>query len=177
MGHFGRDKTYHMLSSHFYWPHMLRDVEHMLKRCLECLKAKSRLKPHGIYMPLPIPSSPWEDISMDFIVGLPTTKRGRDLIFVVVDRFSKITHFIACHKTDDASNVAELFFLEIVHLHGSPKSIVSYMNVKFLSYFWKTIWGKLGTRVLFSTSSHPQTDGQTEVVNKCLETYLRCFTS
>ena len=84
MGHFGRDKTYHMLHTHFYWPHMLRDVEHMIKRCIECLKAKSRLMPHGLYTPLPIPTAPWEDISMDFIVGLPRTKKGRDSIFVVV---------------------------------------------------------------------------------------------
>ena len=79
MGHFGRDKTYTMLKEHFYWPHMLRDVEHMLKRCLECLRAKSKVKPHGLYTPLPTPSSPWLDISMDFIVGLPRTRNGREI--------------------------------------------------------------------------------------------------
>ena len=173
IGHFGRDKTYHMLQTHFYWPHMLRDVEHMLKKCIECLKAKSRSQPHGLYTPLPTPSAPWEDISMDFIVGLPRTKKGRDSIFVVVDRFSKMAHFIPCHKTDDAYNVANLFFKEIVRLHGIPKTIVSDRDVKFLSFFWKTLWGKMGTRLLFSTSSHPQTDGQTEVTNRTLATLLR----
>ena len=173
MGHFGRDKTYDMLHTHFYWPHMLRDVEHLLKRCLECLKAKSKVKPHGLYTPLPIPTSPWVDISMDFIVGLPRTKKGRDSIFVVVDRFSKMAHFIACHKTDDATNVANLFFREVVRLHGVPRTIVSDRDTKFLSHFWRSLWGKLGTRLLFSTSSHPQTDGQTEVTNRTLATILR----
>ena len=154
MGHFGRDKTYHMLHTHFYWPHMLRDVENLLKKCLECLRAKSKVKPHGLYTPLPIPTAPWIDISMDFIVGLPRTKKGRDSIFVVVDRFSKMAHFIACHKTDDATNVANLFFREVVRLHGIPRTIVSDRDTKFLSHFWRSLWGKLGTRLLFSTSSH-----------------------
>lgn len=155
MGHLGRDKTYHMLHTHFFWPHMLKDVERLVKKCLECLKAKSRVKPHGLYTPLPIPIAAWEDISMDFIIGLPRTKKGRDSIFVVVDRFSKMAHFIACHKIDDASNVANLFFREIIQLHGVPKTIVSDRDVKFLSHFWRTLWGKLGTRLLFSTSSNP----------------------
>ena len=105
MDHFGWKKTYEMLANHFYWPKMRRDVERFVQRCIACHKAKSKLSPHGLYTPLPVPSAPWEDISMDFVLGLPRTKRGRDSIFVAVDQFSKLAHFIPCHKSDDASHM------------------------------------------------------------------------
>jgi len=79
-----------------------------------------------------------------------------------------MTHFIPCHKTDNATNIVDLFFREIIWLHEDPKSIVSDRNVKFLSYFWKVLWGKLGTKLLFSTTCHPQIDGQTQIVNRTL---------
>jgi len=131
---------------------MKTDVQRICEQCIACIKAKFRVQLHGLYTPLHVPIEPWVDISMDFVLGLPRSKKGRDSIFVVVDRFSKMAHFIACNKTDDASHITDLFFMENVRLHGIPKSIVSDRDVKFLSYFWKTLWGKLGTKLLFSTT-------------------------
>ena len=135
MGHFGVLKTLSLLQEHFYWLNIKGDIVKICERCLKCRKAKSKLKPHGLYLPLPIPSFPWVDLSMDFILGLPKSRTGNDSIFVVVDRFSKMAHFIACNKTDDAYNIANLFFKEIVRLHGMNRTIVSNKDAKFLSNF------------------------------------------
>ena len=124
------------------------------EHCITCREAKSRVKPHRLYTPLPVPTDPWTDLSINFVLGLPRTRKGHDCIFVVVDRFSKMAHFIPCHKTDDAKLIANLFFKEVVHFRGIPKSIVSDRNVKFLSHFWHVLWGKLGTKLLFSTTYH-----------------------
>ena len=144
------------LSKNYFWPKMFRDVSRFTNRCSKCRKAKSKAQSHGLYMPLPIPEQPREDISMDFILGLPRNQNGKDSVFVVVDQFSKMAHFIPGNKVDNASQVANLFCREILRLHGVPKTIVSDRDVKFLSYFWKTLCAKLGIKLLFSMAYHPQ---------------------
>jgi len=139
MGHFGVAKTLAMLKEKFFWPHMIREIQNHCASCLNCLHAKSSAMLAGMYTPLLVTSTPWKDISMDFVPGLPRTSRGVDSIFVVVDRFSKMAHFIPCHKVDDANNIARLFFREVVRLHGLPKTIVSDKDAKFLSHFWRTL--------------------------------------
>ena len=169
---FGEKRTFEALREHFYWPAMNQDVHRIVEHCVTCKKAKSKKMAQGLYMPLPVPNHPWEDISMDFVLGWPKMQRGKDSIMVVMDQFSKMSHFISCHKTDGASHVIDLFLKEIVCLHGIPKSIVSDRESKFLSYILKTLWKKLGSKLLFSTTCHPQTDNQTEVVNWTLFTLL-----
>ena len=167
-GHFGVDKTKALLTEHFYWPRMERDVTRFIERCRVCHVAKTKSTNAGLYMPLPVPVAPWEDVSLDFVLGLPRTQRSKDSIMVVIDRFSKMAHFVPCSKSYDASQVARLFLQEIVKLHGIPKSITSDRDVKSVSHFWRTLWRYMGTSLKFSSSHHPLTNGQTEIVNGSL---------
>ena len=110
---------------------------------------------------------------MDFILGLPQTQWNKESIFVVVDCFSKMAHFILCNKTNDDTYVVELYFKEVMRLHGIPRSTVADRDTKFRSHFWVTLWKKMGTKVKYSTTCHPQKDGQSEVINRTLEALWR----
>jgi len=141
----------------------------------QCHKGET-VKSPGTLQPVPIPASIWMDVSMDFITGLP--KSGNNsVIMVVVDRLSKYTHFYALPHPFTPTLVAQDFMDQIFKLHGMPTSIVSDHDLTFTGNFWQELFKLQGTQLQLSTSYHPQTDGQTEAVNKCLETYLRCFTS
>jgi hypothetical protein len=172
-GHFGHDKTFAQLRNSYYWLGMRKKVIKLVNRCRICQHAKGKTRNTGLYQPLPILERPWDAISMDFVLGLPRTQRGFDSIFVVMDRFSKMAHFIPCQKTSDATHVANMFFKEVVRLHGLPRSIVSNRDTKFVGHFWRTLWKNMGTNLSFILAYHPQTYGQIEVVNRSLGNLLR----
>ena len=175
-GHFGVDKTYESISRIFYWPKMIRDIKRYIKSCDTCQRNKgTNSVPAGLLQPLNTPTKRWEQVTMDFIVQLPVTKQGHDAIFVVVDRLSKRAYFIPTHTSATAPEIAKLFFNIIFKDHGLPQIIISDRDVKFTSKFWKTLFKTLGTTLSMSTSFHPQTDGQTERVNRILEEVLRAY--
>lgn len=174
-GHGGIQKTYGRLKENVYWHGMKQDVVDFVNSCSVCQQTKipSHL-PYGLLQPLPIPNGVWEDLSLDFITRLPSFQT-HTVILVVVDRFSKAAHFGTLPTNFSAIKVADLFARMICRLHGMPKSIVSDRDPIFLSKFWQELFRLCGTKLRMSTTSHPQSDGQTEVVNKVLQQYLRCF--
>jgi hypothetical protein len=174
-GHSGIQGTLRRLAAVFAWPNMIKDVREYIKNCIICQANKSsNHKPYGLLQPLPIPQRVWEDISMDFVTHLPPSN-GKTTIWVIVDCFSKSAHFIRLPSSYTAVSLAPLFLAEIYRLHGMPKTIVSDRDKIFVSKFWKEIFKLSGTTLAFSSAYHPELDGQTEVVNRILQTYLRCF--
>ncbi|KAL0549424.1 hypothetical protein IC582_013906 [Cucumis melo] len=172
--HPGSTKMYQDLKRVYWWRNMKREVAEFVSRCLVCQQVKApRQKPAGLLQPLSIPEWKWENVSMDFITGLPRTLRGFTVIWVVVDRLTKSAHFVPGKSTYTASKWAQLYMSEIVRLHGVPVSIVSDRDARFTSKFWKGLQTAMGTRLDFSTVFHPQTDGQTERLNQVLEDMLR----
>ena len=148
-----------LVEDRFFWPRLKTDVARICELCRVCQLAKGQKKNTGLYQPLPIPHEPWQDLSMGFVLGLPKTARRVDSIFVVVDKFSNMAHFIPCANTADARKVATLFFKEIVCLHGLPGTIVWDRDTKFMSIFWKTLWHMMKTKLQYSNAYHPQTEG------------------
>ena len=133
-----------------------------------------RRRPFGLLHPLPIPDGPWKSISLDFIVDLPPSE-GFDAILTVVDRFTKMAHFIPCTKTTNSEETANMVMREVFRHHGLPDDIISDRGPQFISKFWKHLMEALKVSCKLSSSYHPQTDGQTERTNQTLEQYLRCF--
>ena len=173
-GHSGIQSTYYKIKSLFHWKGLHKAVEDFVKQCPVCQQAKHKLSPPaGLLQPLPIPAGAWQDISLDFVEGLPLSGQC-NVILVVVDRFTKYAHFIPLKHPFTAHQVAISLLDTVVKLHGIPSSIVSDRDRIFLSNVWQQIFTRLGTKLLHSTAYHPQTDGQTERVNQCLEMYLRC---
>ncbi|KAD3068716.1 hypothetical protein E3N88_36596 [Mikania micrantha] len=174
-GHSGFYLTYRRLAVNLYWPGMTTAVKKFVRECDVCQRCKaSSAVPGGLLQPLNIPDAIWEDLAMNFIVGLPPSK-GFNVILVVVDHLSKYAHFLLLKHPYTARYVADLFIKEIIRLHGIPKSIVSDQDPLFLSKFWQEIFRSMGTQLNMSSAYHPEFDGQSEVINCCLEAYLRCF--
>lgn len=174
-GHAGEKKTYHRAAAELYWVGMRDDIVKYVRNCTVCQQNKTLTSsPAGLLQPIPLPAQTWDEITMDFIEGLPKSK-GWDVIWVVVDRLTKYAHFIPLRHPFTASTVANGFMKEIVRLHGFPTSIISDRDRIFLSNFWRELFQLHKVHLKRSTAYHPQTYGQSEVVNRCLETYLRCF--
>jgi hypothetical protein len=143
-------------------------------RCDTCRRVKAvHMKTAGPLQSLPIPTWKWEDISMDFIVGFPKIAKGFDSIWVIIDRLTKIAHFLPVKTKYLVVAYAELYIARILSLHGVPKTIVSNRGPQFVSKFWSELHKSLGTKLLHSSTYHPQTSGQTKRVNQILEDMLQ----
>ena len=172
--HPGIHKMYQDIKRTFWWKTLKRDIAIYVSRCLTCQQVKSdQQKVAGLLQPLEVPVWKWDQISMDFVDGLPRSRRGNEGIWVIVDRLTKSAHFIPVKPTRTAASLAELYVKEIVRLHGVPSKIVSDRDPIFTSHFWEALQKEMGTSLSLSTAYHPQSDGQTERVNRILEDLLR----
>lgn len=164
--------THNRVRKLFAWRGLKSAVRDFVAACAICSQAKpDRAKYPGLLSPLPVPSEAWQIISMDFIDGLPTSSSA-NCIMVIVDKFSKFAHFIPLHHPYTAQKVAQAFLDHIYRLHGMPTHIVSDRDPVFTSLFWKELFRLAQVKLCLSSAYHPQSDGQTERVNQCLETYL-----
>ena len=177
-GHLGTRRTKCLLKRRYWWPQCSVDVDRYVSQCDACARSKpSTQKAAGLLQPLPIPDQPWHTVSMDFMIALPETRNGFDAIMVVVDKLTKMVHFIPSHTDATAETTAKLFFNNVVKLHGLPEKLITDRDSKFTSKFWKALQSAYGTKLAMSSAFHPQTDGQTERVNRTLQQMLRNFVS
>jgi hypothetical protein len=164
--HPGSNKMYQDLKQRFWWTKMKIEIALYVAKCDICQRVKAvHLKSAGPLQPLPIPAWKGEDVSMDFIVGLPKTSRGYDSIWVIVDRLTKSAHFIPAKSNYPILTYAQLYIARVLSLHGVPKTIVLDRGPQFVSKFWEELHKSLGTKLIHSLAYHPQTSGQTERVN------------
>ncbi|KAH0696226.1 hypothetical protein KY290_013581 [Solanum tuberosum] len=176
-GHSGMENTYRKISQLLYWKNLRDDINQYVRNCFVCKRSKYDVAASpGLIQPLAIPTSAWSNISMDFIEGLPKSK-GKTTIMVVVDRLTKSSHFIALSHPYTDATVAQAFLDQVFKLHGMPENIVSDRDPIFISRFWQELFSAHGATLSTSTAYHPQTDGQTEVLSRTLESYLRCYCS
>ena len=175
-GHIGITKVIKSLQRTFWWPNLKLSVQDFINQCHFCQTNKvTNQKAAGLLVSLPIPDANWTDISTDLIVALPVTTTGYDAILVWVCRLSKMVHLCPTTTTVSALQWAKLFIVNVVRLHGLPKSIVSDRDPRFTSHFWIEVCKMLGIKQAMSTSFHPQTDGQTERSNRTVEDMLRHY--
>jgi len=173
-GHMGQDKTIELIRRNFWWPKMNKRIIDFVRSCPECQKNKaSRHQPYGLSSPLELPYAPWQSIALDFIMELPLSE-GCDQLWVVIDRFTKMAHFIPLREKM-AADLAIIFAREIWKHHGLPTDIVSDRDSRFTSEVWQELLRLSGIRPRMSTAFHPQTDGQTEQLNQTIEACLWAF--
>jgi hypothetical protein len=172
--HPGSTKMFKDLQRGYWWNGMKRDVARYVAKCLTCQQVKiEHQRPGGMMQLMEIPQWKWENITMDFVMGLPRTRRNHDAIWVIVDRLTKSAHFLPMRKGQSLESLTELYIQEIVRLHGVPISIISDRDPRFTSRLWRQLQSALGTKLKFSTAFHPQTDGQSERTIQTLEDMLR----
>jgi hypothetical protein len=176
--HPGSEKMYQDLKKRFWWYGMKREIAEYVVVCDICQRIKAEhQRLAGLLQPLQIPQWKWDEIGMDFIVGVPRTRTGYDSIWIVVDHLTNVAHFIPVKTTYNSAVLAELYMARIVCLHGVPKKIVSDRGTQFTSHFWQQLHEALGTQLKFSSAYHPQTDGQTERTNQILEDMRNSLTT
>ena len=172
--HPGVTKMFQDMKRVYWWPGMKRDVATFVAKCLTCQQVKSEhQRPGGQLQPLEIPMWKWEDLTCDFVVGLPKSKKNYDAVWVVVDRLTKAAHFIPVRMNMSMEQLVKLYMDNIVRLHGTPVTIVSDRDPRFTSKLWKEFQEAMGTELRFNTAFHPQTDGQSERTIQVLEDLLR----